>query len=83
MAYVCRLHRTVDVIMFHGQRSGLLGGISTKWKVGPLTSVAQRLLGWEGRYRQRNEKRGRGSLQPYISTFWDVHLLLVPHAIWR
>lgn len=83
MAYVCRLYGTVDVTMLHGQHSVLLGGIPTKWKVGPLTPVAQRLLGWEGRYRQRNEKWGRGSPQPYISTFRDVHLLLVPHAIWR
>ena len=60
-----------------------LGSTALLGKAGALPPEAQGLLGWEGRYRQRNEKWGRGSLQPDLSMCWDVHLLGVSHAIWR
>ena len=76
---VCRQHMTADAIRLHGQHRVALGEIPKKWKVGPSLER----LGAPGAREEDvgSAMRGKGgSLQPML---WDVHLLLVPHAMWR
>lgn len=78
---------TVDAIMLPGQHSVVLGRMPKKGRRGPalekLSAPAlEKLsapLGQEGGCRQSHKKQGRGSVRPPL---WDIHLLLVPHALW-
>lgn len=69
----------VDAIMLPGQHGVVLGRMPKKGRRGPALEKLSAPLGQEGRCRQSHEKQGRGSLRPPL---WDVHLLLVPHALW-
>lgn len=57
-----------------------LEGFQRCGRQGP--SIQKLCTSWSGKVDSGSEMRSRGEA-PYISTFWDVHLLLVPHAIWR